>query len=145
MNPRINISYDIEENGATIKKSLPFSVGIIGDFCGNNSPYAKLDFNEREFVPIAASSFSAVMEQLGPATAFTIESILNPEKTLHISLSFTTMDNFKPEKIIKQVPELNRLLELRSEIKEIQLNPDEIPAEILEAIAVNYKDIINEL
>ena len=35
--PRIHIKYDIETEGGTIQKELPFVVGVMGDFSGNNS------------------------------------------------------------------------------------------------------------
>jgi type VI secretion system protein ImpB len=32
--PRVNISYDVETGGAIEQKSLPFVMGILGDFTG---------------------------------------------------------------------------------------------------------------
>jgi len=33
--PRVHISYDVETEGATLKKELPFVVGTMGDFSGD--------------------------------------------------------------------------------------------------------------
>jgi type VI secretion system ImpB/VipA family protein len=30
--PRVHITYDVETEGATVKKELPFVVGVLGDF-----------------------------------------------------------------------------------------------------------------
>ena len=33
--PRVHITYDVETEGATVVKELPFVVGVLGDFSGN--------------------------------------------------------------------------------------------------------------
>ena len=33
--PRVHISYDVETEGATVQKELPFVVGVMGDFSGD--------------------------------------------------------------------------------------------------------------
>ena len=32
--PRVHITYDVETEGAQVRKELPFVVGVIGDFSG---------------------------------------------------------------------------------------------------------------
>jgi type VI secretion system protein ImpB len=34
--PRVHITYEVETNGASSKKELPFVIGITGDFTGHN-------------------------------------------------------------------------------------------------------------
>ena len=34
--PRVHITYDVETEGAVVKKELPFVVGVVGDFSGHN-------------------------------------------------------------------------------------------------------------
>ena len=33
--PRVHITYDVETEGAQVVKELPFVVGVLGDFSGN--------------------------------------------------------------------------------------------------------------
>ena len=33
--PRVQISYDVEDGGQSVKKEIPFVVGVLGDFSGN--------------------------------------------------------------------------------------------------------------
>ena len=41
--PRIHIKYEVETEGATQQKELPFVVGVMGDFCGTTlKPNKKL-------------------------------------------------------------------------------------------------------
>ena len=35
--PRVHITYDVETEGAAVKKELPFVVGVMGDFSGDNT------------------------------------------------------------------------------------------------------------
>lgn len=122
MQPRIHISYDIEENGKTIKKTLPFSVGVVGDFVGNASPYASIPFKDRSFIPINKSNISSVMSQLEPNVRFSIEYISdNTKSSLPIHLTFNSIDDFKPDAIIQQVPLLKKLWELRQQLKQLQI------------------------
>lgn len=122
MQPRINITYDIEENGAIVTKSLPFSVGIIGDFVGKLSPYASIPFQDRAFLPINKGNLSDVMSQINPCVKFTIDH----EENNHISevpidLTFNSLEDFKPDSIIQQVPLLKQLWTLRQKLKQLQV------------------------
>ena len=35
--PRVHITYDVESNGAVAKKELPFVMGVMGDYSGDNT------------------------------------------------------------------------------------------------------------
>ena len=43
--PRVHITYDVETEGAEVRKELPFVVGVIGDFSGK--PYEPAEAVER--------------------------------------------------------------------------------------------------
>ena len=122
MDPRIKISYDIEENGAIVKKELPFTVGIIADFSGNNSSYSKTLIESRDFIPVTKHSFNEVMKQVDPSLTFSIQPPNSKHPEIPITLQFHSMDDFKPESILDQVPELRLLNELRNQLKLLQIN-----------------------
>lgn len=47
--PRVHITYDVETNGAMVKKELPFVVGVLGDFSGKpEQPLPRI--KDRKFV-----------------------------------------------------------------------------------------------
>lgn len=122
MKSRIHITYDIEENGSTIKKSLPFSIGIVGDLTGNASPYNQTSIEDRAFIPVNQHSINSVMKQLSPRLTFNIEFENHGEKkVLPINLDFNSLDDFKPTSIIQQVPLLKRLWQLRQQLKQLQI------------------------
>ena len=39
--PRVHITYDVETNGAEVKKELPFVAGVMGDYSGDNAENRK--------------------------------------------------------------------------------------------------------
>lgn len=131
MEPRIKISYDIEENGALIKKELPFTVGVIGDFAGNNSSYSQTTIQSRDFIPITSSSVDDVIAQMKPSLAFTIDTNTLDQHSLDVELTFNSLNDFKPEAFIHQIPQLKELHELRNQLKEqqIQHNLDSKPTD----------------
>jgi type VI secretion system protein ImpB len=35
--PRVHITYDLETNGNTVEKEIPFVMGVMGDYSGDNT------------------------------------------------------------------------------------------------------------
>ena len=73
--PRVHISYDVETEGAVLKKELPFVVGIMGDFSGD-SDVAKTPLKDRRFTQIDRDNFDAVLKT-AQSYFFMGESVLN--------------------------------------------------------------------
>jgi len=61
--PRVHITYDVETNGAQEKKELPFVVGVMGDYSGDNTA-SKKALKERKFVQIDRDNFNDIMAKL---------------------------------------------------------------------------------
>ncbi|PHQ82063.1 MAG: type VI secretion system contractile sheath small subunit, partial [Coxiella sp. (in: Bacteria)] len=124
MESRIKIKYEVEENNAAVQKELPFSVGIMGDFCGNASPYNQIPVNNRDFIEVTADNLTTIMQQLNPTIRFAIDNRISNDKALNVCLSFHSMDDFKANAIIQRVPELKKLYELRTQLKELQIQSE---------------------
>ncbi len=120
MTARIEISYETEENGATVTKELPFTVGIIGDFTGNNSPYTALPLNQKDFIHITHDNFDDIFRQLQPKLQLNLDKKANPLKLNKVNITFSTLEDFKPQQIIHNVSELKQLWEIRQQLREIQ-------------------------
>ena len=58
--PRVHITYDVETNGAEEKKELPFVMGVMGDYSGDNTADKK-SLKERKFVNIDRDNFNEAM------------------------------------------------------------------------------------
>ena len=121
--PRIQISYEVETGGAIEMKELPFLMGVLGDFTGHaTEPLPKL--KERKFVEVNPDNFDEVLASMKPHLAFTVEDKLSEEsdKKLGIDLNFRSLDDFSPDAVAKQVPALNKLLDLRGELANLRAN-----------------------
>ncbi len=94
--PRVQITYDVETNGAMEKKELPFVVGVLADLSGQpSSPLRPL--KERKAVIIDRDNFNEVMARATPRVATKVQNRLTDEDTkLAVELNFKTMDDFDP-------------------------------------------------
>lgn len=122
--PRVHIKYEIETEGATVVKELPFVVGVLGDFSGNAGDRSK-PFNERKFIQIDRDNFDDVMRNIAPAVTLRVPNMLeNNDTELPVALSFTQMSDFEPAAIVGQVPELKKLLEIRNMLRDLMSKAD---------------------
>jgi type VI secretion system protein ImpB len=122
--PRVHITYDVETEGATLKKELPFVVGVTGDFAGNASIVNK-PLKDRKFVQIDADSFDSVMAKIGPQLQLKVSNTLaNDGSEMPVELKFNSMSDFEPANIAKQVEPLRKLMEVRTELSELLSKAD---------------------
>jgi type VI secretion system protein ImpB len=117
--PRVHITYDVETNGAMVKKELPFVVGVLGDFSGNPTQPLK-NFKDRKFVQIDRDNFNDVMARMTPGLNLRVENTLKGDGSeMGVQLQFNSMDDFEPARIIEQVEPLKKLMETRQKLTEL--------------------------
>lgn len=117
---RINITVDIETNGARKKKELPLKFLILGDFSLRENHRAVAD---RERHCIAKNNFDQVMKELSPEFKCDVENkIKNDGSSIKVNLKLDAMRKFTPESIVNEVPELRRLLAMRHLLKDLKAN-----------------------
>lgn len=120
--PRVQITYDVEVGDAIELKELPFVMGILADLTGQPAePLAPL--KERKFTEITPDNFDAVLANVAPRLAFSVENALTdePEKgQLQVDLRFESLDDFSPERVAQNVEPLRKLLELRTKLSDLQ-------------------------
>jgi len=144
--PRVHISYDVELNGATVLKELPFVVGVMADLSGQpKDPLAKP--MDRKFAEIDRDNFNDVLKSMKPRLAYKVENTLADDGTeLALELEFGKMADFSPENVAKQVKPLNDLLEVRSQLKALlsKTEGNDRLEELLETI-VNNSEVRDKL
>src|ERR1700709_1616528 len=91
--PRVQITYDVETNGAMEKTELPFVVGILADLSGQPSQPQKT-LKDRKVVAIDRDNFNDVLEKATPRLAFKVENKLTGEGKLPVELNFKSLDDF---------------------------------------------------
>ncbi len=144
--PRVHITYDVETNGAQVKKELPFVVGVMGDYSGDNTENRKA-LKERKFVQIDRDNFNEAMGKVNPKLNLQVENTLADDGSkMAVDLDFKNMNDFSPEAIVDQVPALKQLLEARSKLRDLLSKADrsEELENVLEDILKNT-DHIGEL
>ena len=115
--PRVHIEYELDVNGAQKKVELPFIMGVMSDLSGKSAeplPAVK----DRKFLEIDMDNFDDRMKAIKPRVAFSVPNVLSDEKgsNIAIDISFESMEDFSPEKIVKKVEPLRKLLEARTEM-----------------------------
>jgi type VI secretion system protein ImpB len=123
--PRIHITYDVETEGAVEKKELPFVVGAMGDYSGNNPGQAKKAFKGRKFVQIDADNFDEVMHKIQPGVSLKVKNTLaDDDSEMKVDLQFNSIEDFEPHNIAQQIPALKKLLETRKKLTELLSKAD---------------------
>ncbi len=117
--PRVQITYDVETNGAMVKTELPFVVGVMADLSGKPKEALK-PLKERKFTPIDRDNFNSVLEKAAPRVAMKVQNRLTDENTqLAVELNFKNLDDFEPTKVAEQVAPLRELLEMRHRLTQL--------------------------
>jgi type VI secretion system protein ImpB len=118
--PRVQITYDVETNGAMQKTELPFVVGVMADLSGQPKE-ALRPVKERKFVNIDRDNFNDVMARNTPRVAMKVDNKLTGEgdSKLGVELNFNSIDDFEPARIAEQVPALKELLDMRTRLTQL--------------------------
>ncbi|WP_028696499.1 type VI secretion system contractile sheath small subunit [Pseudomonas cremoricolorata] len=108
---RINIKYVPATGDEQAEIELPHKVLVLGDF-GLNDHRA---LEDRPVMRIDKHTFNNVLSDAEVSLAMSVPSMLNPAPgaELAVALQFRSISDFGPDRIARQVPELNKLLELR--------------------------------
>jgi type VI secretion system protein ImpB len=123
--PRVHITYQVETEGAMVEKELPFVVGVLGDFSGNNPGEAPKALKDRKFVGIDRDNFNDIMKRIKPGVSTRVENTLTDEGSeLSVALKFNSIDDFSPGSIVQQVEPLRKLLEARDKIRDLMSKVD---------------------
>lgn len=118
---RVNIALDLETGGATVKKELPLKLLVMGDFSNGKG---EGDLAERQRVNITANNLEKVMEDLAPATTFSVPNKISNEEgsEIKVDLEFKKFKDFHPEQVAAQIPEVSSMLAMRNLLKDLKSN-----------------------
>jgi len=117
--PRVQITYDVETNGAMQKVELPFVVGVMADLSGQPRDPLK-PLKERKFVPIDRDNFNEVLEKAGPRLALKVPNRLaEDDSKLAVELNFKSIEDFEPARVAEQVGPLRDLLQMRQQLSQL--------------------------
>ena len=116
---RVNIVYRPALGDAKEEVELPLKLLVMGDFTGrpDDRPLEK-----REPINIDKDNFNEVLKAQGLGLNLTVSNKLSPrpDEEMGVKLQIDSIKDFEPERIVGQVPELKRLLELREALRSLR-------------------------
>jgi type VI secretion system protein ImpB len=122
--PRVHITYDVETNGTVAKKEIPFVMGVMGDYSGDNTKDKKA-LKDRKFSQIDRDNFNDIMAKTAPKLDLKVENTLADDGSeMSVALDFNHMEDFEPHKIVDQVEPLKKLLETRDRLRDLLSKAD---------------------
>jgi type VI secretion system protein ImpB len=109
---RVNIVYRPATGGAQEEVELPLKLLVMGDFTGKADARP---VEEREPVNVDKDNFNEVLKAQNIQLSITVTNKLSgePDEEMSATIGFESLKDFEPEAVVKKVPELRRLLELR--------------------------------
>ena len=122
--PRVHITYDVETNGAVSEKEIPFVMGVMGDYSGDNIDNKKA-LKDRKFSQIDRDNFNEVMGNIAPEVSMKVKNTLEDDGTeISVGLAFKSMEDFEPHKIVEKVEPLKKLLDTRNKLRDLLTKAD---------------------
>lgn len=125
---RINIKYVPATGDQQANVELPLKLLVMGDFKGHGEA---TPLEERQAVRIDKETFDDVMDKANLELAMEVPSRLGDageDDTLDLNLQFKSLKDFSPDAIARQVPQLNKLLELREALVALKGPLGNVPA-----------------
>jgi type VI secretion system protein ImpB len=110
---RVNITYKSATGDQQEEQELPLKILAVGDYTGKSDP---TPLEERKPVNIDKENFNEVMAKQDLSVTVSVANKLVDEKDaqMAVDLKFKKLDDFTPEGVVSQVPELKKLIELRT-------------------------------
>ena len=124
---RVNIVYKSSIGDQQEEAELPLKVLMVGDY--TNRP-DDTPLEDRKPINVDKDNFNDVMAKQNLEVAVQVANKLSDEKDamLDLKLQFKKLDDFGPEGVVNQVPELRKLLELRAALTALKGPLGNIPA-----------------
>lgn len=117
---RINLKLDLHTGGASKKTELPLKLLVAGDFSNGQET---MPLSEREKVNINKNNFDSVLFEYSPTVNMAVENTLASDGSEdNICLSFKEMNDFTPEQVSRQIPQLKAMLSMRNLLRDLKAN-----------------------
>ncbi len=117
---RVNIQLSMDKGNAQKKVELPMKVLVLGDF-SQKGDTGKL--TDKEKININKDNFNQIMESMDLGLSLSVENkITTGGGDLKVDLKFKDIKSFDPTEIVKQVPQLSKLLAARNLVKDLKSN-----------------------
>ncbi|MCD8213201.1 MAG: type VI secretion system contractile sheath small subunit [Campylobacter sp.] len=134
---RINITYKTKTNNQEADVELPLKVMVMANLTGRNDTPVE----DREVISINKTNFDQVMQKMDIKTNFTVDNKLGVGgEEINVELKISNMQDFSPDNIARQIPEINKLIELRKALVSLKGPMGNIP-DFRKAVLDVLKDV----
>lgn len=124
---RINIKYVPNTGDQVAEIELPLNLLVVGDLKGfcEDTP-----IEERQVISVNKNNFNSVMNEANIGLSFNVPNRLEGDdhEDIPIALSVNSLEDFSPDRVAKNVPELKKLLDLREALVALKGPLGNIPA-----------------
>lgn len=116
---RVNIVYRSLTGDAKQEVELSLKVLVVGDFTGAVDDRS---IEDRKPINIDKDNFNGVLKASNVGATLTVPNKLvsDPDAELGVSLNFSHINDFEPDSIVQQVPELKQIKDLREALKALK-------------------------
>lgn len=123
---RVNIVYKPDTGDAKEEVELPLKMLVVGDFTQKDDDRMVED---RDPINIDKDNFNEVLKAQDLELTLGVDNKLSddPDAQMAVNLKFEKLKDFDPDEIIKQVPELQKLMELRDALKALKSPISNVP------------------
>lgn len=145
--PRVQITYDVETNGAKKKKEIPYITAILANLKGDSPKI--IPYPEKKFFQLTGQNINNLMEFFEVKCQLSLMKFkTKDEEMIDMGVPFHSIHDFHPDKIIDNIPLLNELknnLLVLKDLKRKVLSSNIFCQSLLTAINnKKFKDILNE-
>lgn len=121
---RVQITYTNPTDAEKLVE-LPFVMGVMADLSGDRSKVAKKVIAERDFDAVDIDNFDKYMAKVQPGAAVEVENKLGDKGgKLKFELQFKSLSDFEPAAVVRQIPPLAKLLEMRERLHNLRAYMD---------------------
>ncbi|MDX5435239.1 MAG: type VI secretion system contractile sheath small subunit [Halomonas sp.] len=125
---RINIKYVPATGDQQAETELPLKLLVVGDFKGGAEA---APIEAREKVSVDKNNFQSVMREAGLELTTSVPNRLEEGEEagdLAVNLKFKSLEDFTPDSVARQVPELSKLVALREALVALKGPLGNVPA-----------------
>lgn len=117
--PRVQITYDVEDGGATVSRELPLVAGVVSDLSGDSDD--PVEYADRDFVEVEQGGVDRLMKRIGPKLKFTVPDEISgkEDSEVAVDLDFESINDFTPMGVAVKIPQTAKLLEARQQLADL--------------------------
>ena len=106
--------------GASKKTELPLKLLLAGDFSHGQ---ASAPLSERKKVNLHKNNLDAVLADYSPTVNLSVKNTLAADGSEdNVTLTFQSMNDFTPEQVSRQIPQLKAMLSMRNLLRDLKAN-----------------------